>query len=167
VLGSTRASARGPSTLRPGTATITGPTLAAFGTVQVVQVLTVDAGTPNQENVVVTAVNRNTGSITATFKFAHPVAPFSVTTAQQQTLGAYYGGLVGRIGLDTQTAITGNQTQTNLTKNIDKVRQGIDGINIDEETQNLIKYQSAYAAAAKTVNVLDQMLQTVLGIIHA
>ena len=137
----------------------------AFANIQVGQLLTIDAGYATQENVVVTAVNRTTGTITATFANAHQLN-FSLTTAQNQTLGSAYASLVGAQALDTQTANGGNVSQTALAANIDKVRQGIDGINIDEETQNLIKYQSAYAAAAKTVNVLDQLLQTVIGLIR-
>jgi flagellar hook-associated protein 1 FlgK len=49
-----------------------------------------------------------------------------------------------------------------LANNINQVRQSIDGINIDEETQNLIKFQNAYQAAAQTMNVLEQMLGTIL-----
>ena len=45
------------------------------------------------------------------------------------------------------------------------MRQGIDGINLDEETQNLVKYQNAYQAAAKTLNIIEQLLQTALGLI--
>jgi flagellar hook-associated protein 1 FlgK len=140
--------------------------------VRVGDVLTIDAGTANQENVVVSAININGAgveSITATFANAHIAAGFSVSSAQTQSLGQYYGQTVTQIGLDAQTAITGTQTQTNLTKNIDQVRQSIDGINIDEETQNLIKYQNAYQAAARTINVLDSLLNTVvnsLGIVH-
>jgi flagellar hook-associated protein 1 FlgK len=136
----------------------------AFAAIGVGQLLTIDAGTPNQENVVVTAVNRNTGTITFTASQTH-AANFSITTGQSQTLGSYYGALVGQLGLDTQTAMTGTSSQTKLAANIDKVRQGIDGINLDEETQNLVKYQNAYSAAAKTLNVIEQLLVTALGLI--
>ena len=64
-----------------------------------------------------------------------------------------------------QTATTGNGAQATLAANIDKVRQGIDGINLDEETQNLVKYQNSYAAAARTMNVLDSLLTTAIGLI--
>ena len=148
----------------PGAATIAGPTAGAFAAIRVGQLLTIDAGTANQENVVVTAVNRTAGTISFTAANAH-AAGFSIATAQTQTLGAAYGGLVTQLGLDTQTAITGASAQQTLASNIDKVRQSIDGINIDEETQNLIKYQNAYAAAAKTTNVLAQLLQTAVNLI--
>lgn len=147
----------------PGSVTIAPPVAnpGAFASVIVGQVLTVGAGTPAQENVIVTAVNRATGTFTATFANAHALG-FSITTAQLQTLGQAYGKTITQIGLDAQTAITGNSTQTTLTKRIDAVRQGIDGINLDEETQNLVKYQQAYQAAARTMNVLDQMLNTIV-----
>lgn len=138
----------------------------AFSNIQVGQLLTIDAtvgGGPPQENVLVTAVNRNTGAITASFAQPH-AAGFSVTTAQTQTLGSAYSSLIGTMGLDVQMATTGTNAQTALSTNIDKVRQSIDGINIDEETQNLIKYQSAYQAAAKTLSTLDAMLQTILSL---
>jgi len=100
-------------------------------------------------------------TITANFANAH-AAGTNIASAQVQTIGQYYGKVVTQVGLDAQTSITGTQTQTALTKNIDKVRQSIDGINIDEETQNLVKFQNAYQAAARTFNILDSMLNTVI-----
>jgi flagellar hook-associated protein 1 FlgK len=149
-----------------GLATVAPPVAnpQAFAAVQVGQVLTIDAGSPAQENVVVTAVDRNTGTISFNAAQAH-AGGFSITTAQNQTLGASYGTLVSQLGLDTQTAITGSAAQQTLASNIDSVRQGIDGINLDEETANLVKYQNAYAAAAKTLNVVEQLLVTAIGLI--
>jgi flagellar hook-associated protein 1 FlgK len=137
---------------------------AAFAQIDAGQVLTIDAGTANQENVVVTGVNRITGTITFTAAQPH-AANFAIATAATTTLGAYYGSLVAQLGLDVQTAKTGNTAQTTLASNIDTVRQGIDGINLDEETQNLIKYQNSYQAAARTMNVLEQLLTTAIGLI--
>jgi flagellar hook-associated protein 1 FlgK len=150
----------------PGSVTVLPPAanLAAFAQIDVGQVLTIGAGTANQENVVVTAVNRTTGSITFAAAQTH-AANFALATAANSTLGAFYGSLVGQLALDTQTATTGSTAQTKLASNIDKVRQGIDGINLDEETQNLIRYQNSYQAAARTMNVLSDLLQTAIGLI--
>lgn len=149
-----------------GTQTIALP--AGVTNVRVGDVLTIDAtpgGGAPQENVVVSAVSFNpvTGieSFTAAFANAHP-GPVSITSAQTQTLSQFYGQTVSQMGVDTQTAITGTSAQTTLGSNIDKVRQSVDGINIDEETQNLIKFQNAYQATARTINVLDSMLSTVI-----
>lgn len=134
--------------------------------VQVGQVLTIDAqpgGAPPQENVTVTAVSYANGVESVTFTPANNhAANFTITSAQTQTLGQFYGNFITQVGLDAQTATTGTNTQTTLATNINQVRQSISGINIDEETQNLIKYQSAYTAAAHTISVLNQILQTTI-----
>ncbi len=155
----------------PGTYTIALP--AGVNAVRPGDVLTVDAqagGAGPQENVVVSAISVNpaTGieSITATFANAH-AAGFSIASAQTQTLGAYYGQVVSQMAMDTQTATTGASAQAALAQNIDTSRQNVDGINIDEETQNLIKYQNAYQAAARTMNVLDSLLNTVINTLGA
>lgn len=152
-----------PAAIAPGSVTVAAPA-GTFGQIGVGQVLTLDGGSASQENVVVTGVNRVTGSITFTASNAH-AANYSIASAPSQTLGSYYGGLVGQLGLDTSNAKTGVGAQTTLSSNIDQVRQGIDGINIDEETQNLVKFQNAYAAAAKTISVIESLLQTAIGLI--
>jgi flagellar hook-associated protein 1 len=147
--------------------TVALPTNSFYSTqVQVGQVLTLDAqpgGALPQENVVVTAVSYANGVESVTFTPAqnHPVN-FSIAAAQTQTLGQFYGGFITQVGIDGQTAAAGVTTQTSLATNLNAARQSISGINIDEETQKLIQYQKAYAAAAQTINVLNQNLQTIL-----
>lgn len=136
-----------------------------FGQVNVGDVLTIDGGTANQENVTVTAVNRNTGSITFTPAKAHTaVGGYSITTAQSRTLQQSYANLVAKEGLDTATATTGNTSQSTLASNVNAVRQSTNGINVDEETQNLVKYQNAYGAAAHVISILSQMLTTAINL---
>jgi flagellar hook-associated protein 1 FlgK len=148
--------------------TITVALPAGVDNVQAGQQLTIGAtqgGGAPQENVTVTAISVDpaTGieSVTFTPQNAH-AANFTITAAQNQTLQQYYGQLVTQLGFDTQTASTGATTQTNLTSNIDQQRQSLVGINLDEQTQALIKYQTAYQAAAKTIATLNALLQTVI-----
>jgi flagellar hook-associated protein FlgK len=161
-----------PATAAGTSVTVTGPaatppsTTPPFASINVGDVLTIYDGSPpttnNQENVTVTAVNRTTNTITFTVKNAHAAGTLNIAAAQTQTLQTYYSNFVAKLGLDAQTATTGTTTQTNLASSINSVRQSTDGINVDDETQNLIKYQNAYAAAAHTVDVLSQMLETVI-----
>jgi flagellar hook-associated protein 1 len=153
---------RASSAIGAGTQTIAPA--GGLGNIAVGQTLTIDA-TPGggfpQENVVVTAVNKTAGTFTATFANAHG-AGASIASAPTQTLSQYYSTVVTNVGFDAQTAITGTQTQTQLAQSIDTVRQGVDGINLDEETQNLIKFQTSYQAAAKVVSVMETLLNTVI-----
>jgi flagellar hook-associated protein 1 FlgK len=68
------------------------------------------------------------------------------------------------MGQDASAATTGVSTQTNLASSINAVRQSTDGINIDEETQNLVKFQNAYGAAAHVVTVLSSMLEDAINL---
>ena len=40
-------------------------------------------------------------------------------------------------------------------------------MNLDEEAANMLRWQQAYAAAAKVVSTADAMFQTLLGAIRA
>ena len=142
-------------------------TPGSLGFINVGTVLTIDAGSANQENVTVTAINKILGTFTASYAKAHAGPTITISGAQLRTLSQAYASTITTVGLDAAGAIAGNATQTALASNIDHVRQGIDGINIDEEAQNLVKFQTAYQAAARTVNVLDSLLQTALGLIPA
>jgi flagellar hook-associated protein 1 len=156
----------------PGSITITGAAgpPPAFAQVQVGDVLTVYDGNPaslaNQENVTVTAVNKNTNQITFTIKNTHaaPATVLYISSAQTATLQQSYANLVARMGLDTATATTGNASQTTLASNVNQVRQSTDGINIDEETQNLVKFQNAYGAAAHVMATLSAMLSDAINL---
>ncbi|MDE2573309.1 MAG: hypothetical protein KGM44_12420, partial [bacterium] len=152
----------GTAILAPGTFAVTPPSLAG---IQVGETITVGAGTPNQESVIVQSINYAAGSFTAAFTKPH-AATASIQSTAQTSLGGYYSDLVGRIGFDAQTAINGAKAQGQVTQQIDAARQSVDGINVDEETQNLIKFQNAYQAVAKSLSVMEQMIQTVLDTVH-
>jgi flagellar hook-associated protein FlgK len=154
-----------PTVVAPGVVTVFPPAAAptAFAQLNVGDVLTLDGGNANQENVTITAINRNTGTITFTAANAH-AANFTITSAQVQPLQKYYANLVANMGQDAANATTGNTTQTSLASSINQVRQSTDGINIDEETQNLVKFQNAYGAAAHVMTVLSSMLSDAINL---
>lgn len=49
--------------------------------------------------------------------------------------------------------------QENLTNGIDEERQRITGVSSDDELTNLIKFQAAYNASSRYINVIDEMLE--------
>jgi flagellar hook-associated protein FlgK len=173
--GALQTTASAVSSASAGSVTITQPagTPGAFSTISVGQMLTIVNASGAQQNVPVTAVDRTNGTITvlASAAISGPsigppaYAGDAITTDQTQTLGATYQSLITGMALDASTATSGTASQTALASSIDAARQSVDGINIDEETQNLLKFQSAYAAAAKTLSTLNDMMQTTLGLI--
>jgi flagellar hook-associated protein 1 FlgK len=81
------------------------------------------------------------------------------------TFGAYYESLVSDVGHMVQQADSYYDHQSRMVQQLSNYRESISGVSIDEEMANLVKFQNAYEAAAKLVNVADEMLETVLSII--
>jgi flagellar hook-associated protein 1 FlgK len=74
-----------------------------------------------------------------------------------QTPSQAYASLVFQVGNDTSNASTEStaigQNLTQLTNQ----QSSVSGVSIDEETTNLIRYQTAYEAAARIVSTIQQL----------
>jgi flagellar hook-associated protein 1 FlgK len=78
------------------------------------------------------------------------------------TLDAAYNSLVGQLGTDNRTAINQTDTQQALVDLLDRRRQSLSGVSLDEEATNLVRYQRAYEAAARVMTTYDQMLDKLI-----
>jgi flagellar hook-associated protein 1 FlgK len=78
------------------------------------------------------------------------------------TIEDYYHSLVGAIGLTSSSVSRGMVFQEDMVTKLQEMRDAISAVSLDEEMTNLIKYQHAYASAAKLITVADEMLQTLL-----
>ena len=65
---------------------------------------------------------------------------------------------------ETNRAILRNDTVSALFNSTEMEYASVSKVSIDEEMTNLIRYQTAYGAAAKVITTIDQMMQTLLGI---
>ncbi len=74
----------------------------------------------------------------------------------------YYHSLVGAIGLTSSSVSRGMVFQEEMVAKLQDMRDAISAVSLDEEMTNLIKYQHAYASAAKLISAADEMLQTLL-----
>ena len=78
------------------------------------------------------------------------------------TLGNYLAGMEGSIGIDSQSVSRSNSYNETMVNNLKQQRDNVSAVSIDEEMTDVIKYQQAYAAAAKLISIADQMYQTLL-----
>lgn len=83
------------------------------------------------------------------------------STATYQTA---YAQLVSFIGNTTrQIAVTADAQSALLTQSQD-ARDALSGVNLDEEAANLIRFQQAYQASAKSLQIGASLFDTLLGI---
>lgn len=85
--------------------------------------------------------------------------PSDVTPASFKDFYTKWVGEIGTTGNIYSTTATTLQTTT---EQIDSSRQGVMGVSSDEELTSMIKYQSAYNAASRYINVIDEMIEHVL-----
>ncbi len=81
-----------------------------------------------------------------------------VLNTDTATFDDYYRLMVAQLGVDSLEAERVRDNQSLLTNQIENKREAISGVSLDEEMANMIKYQHAYTAAARMINVMDEML---------
>ncbi len=81
------------------------------------------------------------------------------------SLEAFYGELVAEVGFRSREASQNEQAHTSFLAALEEQRQSLTGVNLDEEMAELMIQQQAYQAAGRLVNVVDEMMQTLLGLV--
>jgi flagellar hook-associated protein 1 FlgK len=79
-----------------------------------------------------------------------------------ETLNEYYAALIAGTGLRGESAQSENLNRDLIVENLVNLRKSISGVNIDEELVNLVKYQHGYAAAARFITKVDEMLDLLI-----
>lgn len=74
----------------------------------------------------------------------------------------YYKDIIDRLGVQSQEAQRMVENQSNLVMDIAMQRESISGVNLDEETINLVQFQHAYNANAKVISTVDELLDVVV-----
>ena len=85
--------------------------------------------------------------------------------SNSSTFENYYNSLVSTVGGTLQSADAYYTHQSSMVVQLENRRESISGVSLDEEMINLIKFQTAYDAAAKLITTTDELLQTVLNMV--
>jgi flagellar hook-associated protein 1 FlgK len=88
-----------------------------------------------------------------------------VMSGNTATFNDYYSSLVRDVGNEVLKSDSYHTHQSEMVAQLDNYRESISGVSLDEEMINLIKFQNAYAAAAKLVSTADELMQTVIQMI--
>jgi len=80
------------------------------------------------------------------------------------TLEGYYHSIVGSIGTTSASISRSRSFDEVMANKLGEMRDSISAVSLDEEMTNLIKFQHAYAAAAKLISVSDEMFNTLLSV---
>ena len=86
-------------------------------------------------------------------------ATLSPNTLTTNNFNEYYNSFISEIANRGEKLYVISNNQATMVASIDNQRMQITGVSSDEELTNLIKYQHAYNAAARYINVVSEMLE--------
>jgi flagellar hook-associated protein 1 FlgK len=89
-----------------------------------------------------------------------------VLNGNTATLHDGWGNLVYQVGSDAQGAAAARDTQADIIRQVDAMRDQVSGVSLDEEALNLLKFQRAYEANARFFTAVDSMLVTLLNLVR-
>ncbi len=83
-----------------------------------------------------------------------------------ETIPQYYTALVSSIGSAIDAAQNTSSNQQLVVNQLQSQRSSVSGVSIDEEMTNLTQFQQAYQAASEVVNVVDELMQTLITMVQ-
>ena len=78
------------------------------------------------------------------------------------SLDGFYQQLVTKLGVDTDQSNRLAQVHQGVLAAATSRREGVSGVNLDEEMSDMVRFQKSYNAAARMVTTLDEMLDTIV-----
>lgn len=73
-----------------------------------------------------------------------------------------YNSMVAGVGTDSRSAGNEAETQRSLVDLLDRRRESVSGVSLDEEAVGLVRYQRAYEAAARVLTAYDELLDKLI-----
>tara|TARA_B100000749_G_scaffold279661_1_gene273067 strand:+ start:50639 stop:52039 length:1401 start_codon:yes stop_codon:yes gene_type:complete len=76
----------------------------------------------------------------------------------------FYNSMVGQVGIMTAKAMNAENSQSDIVKQLNNLRESVSGVSLDEETTKMIEFQKAFDASARLITTADEMMDTVLSL---
>ncbi len=78
------------------------------------------------------------------------------------TFVSYYGKIVSTVGVEAARNTQAKQGYEDSLIQLQNLRDGIDGVSLEDEMINLMQYQKGFEASAKFLSTVDEMMGTLL-----
>ncbi|MDD2457527.1 MAG: flagellar hook-associated protein FlgK [Eubacteriales bacterium] len=78
------------------------------------------------------------------------------------SFSGFLGTFIGSLAIETAHTDSRLSGQQILVESIDQQRESVAGVSMDEEMTNLVRFEKSYAAAARLVTAIDEMLDVLI-----
>ena len=116
----------------------------------------------NDASLIAAAAKPNSVGDNTTANVIHSLQSKALMEDGKYTFDDFYNAKVGQIGMLTQRENSAFETQKNVVDQLKNTREGISGVNLDEEAAKMIEFQKSFEASARVIKMADEMFETVL-----
>ncbi len=88
----------------------------------------------------------------------------SIATLNNDTYEEFYAGIVSNTGGLGKASKDNLEFEGNLLFELENRRESESGVSLDEEAANLIRYQRAFEASARLIQIADELLEVVINL---
>ena len=81
------------------------------------------------------------------------------------TLSTFLGSLVGGVGFEIASTSSALEVEGFMLGSLEQQREQVSGVNVDEELVKMIEYEQTYQAAARFLQVVGQLNDTVMALV--
>jgi flagellar hook-associated protein 1 FlgK len=74
----------------------------------------------------------------------------------------YYNNMIVKLGVESQQCTREGENSKLIVDKVKARKESVSGVSLDEELVNMVKYQHSYNAAAKIINVMDELFETLI-----
>ena len=92
------------------------------------------------------------------------IGDISISGLSNMTFSEHYGNTISRFGQDMALTDTRLIDQQSVQTMLEKQRDSVQGVSIDEEVANLIIYQRAFQASARLISTMDTLMADLLNL---
>ena len=83
-----------------------------------------------------------------------------------QSFHAYYSGNIGRLGTNVSFYESAESTEAAVAAQIANQMASVSGVSLDDEMEDMIRFQRSYQAAARALMVFDQVTEDLINMLR-
>ncbi|HLR65660.1 flagellar hook-associated protein FlgK [Virgibacillus alimentarius] len=124
--------------------------------------ITVSREILDEPDLIAASIDENSGNGDNAASLANIFDEKLTSLGSNTTLNSFYESLIGDLGVRGQEAHRMAKNTEILRSQVDNQRLSVSSVSLDEEITNMVKYQHAYNAAARSMTTLDEMLDRII-----
>ncbi len=125
----------------------------------------VSASIQTKPQLIAAAMNGNSGD-NQTARAIAAMETMPLTSLGGSTLQGCYESMVNSIATQSTTASAAAEAAKASLETLQAQHEAVSGVSMDEEAINLMRYQRAFQGAARLVSVVNEMMDTMLGLVR-